>query len=163
MIRVVVSLVAAFCLLGPSPGTAQTTVADDEVRFSGSPGHLKPGTGATGAAHGDEVSGGVQTLNLLPALERASRPVMVGSMWTAASTTQTRQTVEPGWIRRHPVLFGALVGAGAGMVTSIPRWTELYCAGGGDEDCLFHGASGVAFGAAAGAGIGALVGAIAGR
>jgi hypothetical protein len=67
------------------------------------------------------------------------------------------------WIRRHPALFGALVGAGAGAVSSAPRWTELYCATGGDEDCLFHGGAGVLFGAGAGAGIGALIGFFAGR
>jgi hypothetical protein len=68
-----------------------------------------------------------------------------------------------GWIQRHPTLFGALVGAGLGAVSSIPRWNELYCATGGDEDCLFHGASGVAFGAGVGAGIGALVGHLVGK
>ena len=68
-----------------------------------------------------------------------------------------------GWIQRHPAVFGALVGAGAGAVSAIPRWNELYCASGGDEDCFFHGAAGVAVGAGIGAGIGALVGMIAGR
>jgi len=67
------------------------------------------------------------------------------------------------WIRRHPALFGALVGAGAGAVSSAPRWTELYCATGGDEDCFFHGGAGVLFGTGAGAGIGALIGFLAGR
>lgn len=68
-----------------------------------------------------------------------------------------------GWIQRHPTIFGALVGAGLGAVSSIPRWNELYCATGGDEECLFHGASGVAFGAGVGAGIGALVGHLVGK
>jgi hypothetical protein len=68
-----------------------------------------------------------------------------------------------GWIQRHPTLFGALVGAGLGAVSSIPRWNELYCATGGDEECLFHGAAGVLFGAGAGAGIGALVGHFVGK
>jgi putative acetyltransferase len=68
-----------------------------------------------------------------------------------------------GWIQRHPDAFGALVGAGAGAVSAIPRWNELYCASGGDEDCFFPGVAGVAVGAGIGAGIGALVGMIAGR
>ena len=62
------------------------------------------------------------------------------------------------WIRRHPALFGALVGAGVGSLSSVPRWTEWYCATGGDEDCVFHGTQGVLFGAGVGAGIGALFG-----
>ena len=82
--------------------------------------------------------------------------------------SQSRNASQPvprdrGWIQRHPAAFGALVGAGAGAVSAIPRWNELYCAGGGDEDCFFHGAAGVAVGAGIGAGIGALVGMIAGR
>ena len=68
-----------------------------------------------------------------------------------------------GWIRRHPALFGALVGAGAGAVSSIPRWTELYCSTGGDEDCLFHDTQGLLFGMGAGAGLGSLIGWLAGR
>jgi hypothetical protein len=68
-----------------------------------------------------------------------------------------------GWIQRHPAAFGAIVGAGAGAVSAIPRWNELYCATGGDEECLFHGAAGVAVGAGIGAGIGALVGMLVGR
>jgi hypothetical protein len=71
---------------------------------------------------------------------------------------QSASPSEPNWVERHPVLFGALVGAGLGAASSIPRWNELYCATGGDEECLFHGASGVLFGAGAGAGIGAVVG-----
>ena len=70
---------------------------------------------------------------------------------------------DPSWIQRHPAAFGALVGAGVGAISAIPRWNELYCATGGDEDCFFHGAAGVAVGAGIGAGIGALVGMIAGR
>ena len=70
---------------------------------------------------------------------------------------------DPGWIQRHPAAFGALAGAGAGAVSAIPRWNELYCANGGDEDCLFYGAAGVAVGAGIGAGIGALVGMLVGR
>lgn len=74
-----------------------------------------------------------------------------------------QSTPSRSWIRRHPVLFGALLGGAAGAVSSAGRWTELYCASGGDEDCLFHGGSGVLFGAGVGAGVGALVGALVGR
>ena len=65
------------------------------------------------------------------------------------------------WISRHPALFGALVGAGAGAVASGTMENELFC-GGGDEDCLFHGGSRVPVGAGIGAGMGALFGWIAG-
>ena len=67
------------------------------------------------------------------------------------------------WIQRHPVLLGALAGAGAGAVSAIPRWNELYCATGGDEDCFFHGGQGVFVGAGIGAGIGSVVGIVVGR
>ena len=66
------------------------------------------------------------------------------------------------WIQRHPTMFGALAGASAGAVSAIPRWNELYCATGGDEDCFFHGSLGVLVGAGIGAGVGALVGIVVG-
>jgi hypothetical protein len=65
------------------------------------------------------------------------------------------------WISRHPVLFGTLVGAGAGAVASVTMENELFCSG-GDEDCFFHGGSRVFVGTGFGAGVGALVGWIAG-
>jgi hypothetical protein len=65
------------------------------------------------------------------------------------------------WIGRHPALFGALVGAGAGALASVTMENELFCSG-GDEDCFFHGGSRVLVGAGFGAGIGALAGLIAG-
>lgn len=71
----------------------------------------------------------------------------------APGDVQTRKN----WISRHPVLFGAAVGAGAGTVTSALMENELFCSR-GDEDCFFHGGSRVVVGAGFGAGIGALVG-----
>ena len=65
-----------------------------------------------------------------------------------------------GWLGRHPALFGALVGAGAGAVSAMTLENELFCSG-GDEDCVFHGGSRALTGAAMGAGVGALVGWIA--
>jgi hypothetical protein len=65
------------------------------------------------------------------------------------------------WIARHPALFGALVGAGAGTVASATMENELFCSG-GDEDCLIHGQGRVLVGAGMGAGLGALAGFIAG-
>jgi hypothetical protein len=67
------------------------------------------------------------------------------------------------WIGRHPALFGAVVGGAAGALSSAGQWNELYCASGGDEECVFHGAAGVLFGAGVGAGIGTLVGWLVGR
>ncbi len=61
------------------------------------------------------------------------------------------------WPSRHPVLFGALVGAGGGAVASGAMNNELFC-GGTDEDCFFYGGSRLAVGAGIGAGVGALVG-----
>jgi hypothetical protein len=74
-----------------------------------------------------------------------------------------RQPDEHGrpWISRHPVLFGALVGAGAGTVSSAVQENELFCSR-GDEDCFFHGSSRFAVGAGIGAGIGAAVGLVVG-
>jgi hypothetical protein len=66
------------------------------------------------------------------------------------------------WIGRHPALFGALVGAGAGMVAAGTMENELFCSSGSDEDCLFYTGSRFAVGAGIGAGAGALVGWIVG-
>ena len=79
-----------------------------------------------------------------------------GPLEQAATASRSR-----GWIARHPALFGALVGAGAGAVASVTMENELFCSG-GDEDCFFHGGSRSAVGAGIGAGVGALVGLIAG-
>ena len=89
------------------------------------------------------------------ALREAAR---LGLRLGSAELQPDQQEEDRNWIGRHPSLFGALAGAGTGAVSSIPRSTELYCATGGDEDCLFHGGPGVLFGAGAGAGVGALVG-----
>ena len=77
--------------------------------------------------------------------------------------TQQPGVQDPSWIRRHPVVFGTLVGAGGGAVSAVPRWNELYCTTGGDEDCLFHGGAGALVGAGLGAGVGALIGYLVGR
>jgi hypothetical protein len=100
---------------------------------------------------------------LRKAIEGEARRQALSLGTAESSQTQQPPAEERAWMRRHPALFGALMGAGAAAVSSVPRWTELYCAGGGDEDCLFHGAAGVLFGVGAGAGIGALIGFLAGR
>lgn len=66
-----------------------------------------------------------------------------------------------GWIGRHPALFGALVGAGAGAVFANTVENETFCRG-TSNDCLFPGGNKTLVGAGMGAGIGALVGVIAG-
>jgi hypothetical protein len=72
----------------------------------------------------------------------------------AASAEPQRQPPRS-WIGRHPVLTGALAGAGAGAV-----WADLFCRGQCEGDprpymALFGGA-----GAGIGAGIGAVIAAI---
>lgn len=106
---------------------------------------------------------GFERLNLRDAVAHEVRRQASWRQRTGAAQTLPPVPVDRGWMKRHPAAFGALVGAGAGAVSAIPQWNELYCAGGGDEDCFFHGAAGVAVGAGIGAGIGALVGMIAGR
>jgi uncharacterized protein YcfJ len=66
------------------------------------------------------------------------------------------------WIGRHPALFGALVGTGAGAVSAGTMENELFCSG-GDDDCIFHGGGRMIVGAGIGAGVGAVVGWLAGR
>jgi hypothetical protein len=75
-----------------------------------------------------------------------------GNLWV-----QQAGSKGPGWIRRHPALFGAMVGAGGGAVAAATMENELFCSG-GDEDCLIYGGSRVLVGAGMGAGVGALVG-----
>ncbi len=106
---------------------------------------------------------GFERLTLRDAVAQEAGRLAVSQQGTGASQALPPAPVNRSWVQRHPAAFGALVGAGAGAVSAIPRWNELYCATGGDEECLFHGAAGVAVGAGIGAGIGALVGMIAGR
>lgn len=81
---------------------------------------------------------------------------------TAARPVRRVQPAEQhGWISRHPVLFGALVGAAAGAVAAGTMDNELFC-GGSDDDCVFHGEGRAIVGAGIGAGIGAAVGVIVG-
>lgn len=68
---------------------------------------------------------------------------------------------ERSWISRHPALFGALIGAGGGLVAGATMENELICSG-GDEDCLIYGPTRLGVGALMGAGVGALVGVIVG-
>jgi hypothetical protein len=63
------------------------------------------------------------------------------------------------WISRHPVLFGAMVGAGAGAVAGGAMGSEWFCSG-GDDYCFLSGYGGALAGAPIGAGIGAVVGVI---
>jgi hypothetical protein len=96
-------------------------------------------------------------------IDRAAARMIFLKVKSASAQTPQSPTQDRSWIARHPVVFGTLVRAGAGAISSIPQWTELYCATGGDEDCLFHGGAGVLFGACAGAGIGALIGFLVGH
>lgn len=106
---------------------------------------------------------GLTRFTLRDAVAHEVRRLAISQSRNAGAQVSQPAPRDRNWVQRHPAAFGALVGAGAGAVSAIPRWNELYCAGGGDEDCFFHGAAGVAVGAGIGAGIGALVGMIAGR
>jgi hypothetical protein len=123
-------------------------------------------TATTAAADEPSTTGSVA----LPTVAAASDTRLAESIARAA----TRLTPSPGpfridqeppphshgWIGRHSILFGALVGAGAGAVASVTMENELFCSR-GDEDCLFHGSRRAVVGAGIGAGIGALVGVLA--
>jgi hypothetical protein len=78
------------------------------------------------------------------------------------ASAETRARQGRSWVGRHPALFGALVGAGAGIVAAGTMENELFCSTGSDEDCLFYTGSRFAVGAGIGAGVGALVGWIVG-
>lgn len=80
---------------------------------------------------------------------------------SARRSAQVREpgNTERGWIGRHPVLVGALIGAGAGAAASMTMDNELFCSG-SDEDCLFYKGNRWMVGAGMGAGVGALVGLI---
>jgi hypothetical protein len=122
----------------------------------------EPSSGTSAASIARDTSPPSQIPTLREAIDREAMRLAL-SLGGAGRSLQRPDSLDRGWIRRHPALFGALVGAGAGAATSIPRWTELYCSTGGDEDCLFHGGQGALFGAAVGAGIGALIGFLVGH
>jgi hypothetical protein len=68
-------------------------------------------------------------------------------------TRQTPQTApQPSWIARHPVLFGALVGAGAGILSGATLGEPC------EEESFCRRAGLMQIGAASGAGFGALTG-----
>lgn len=104
------------------------------------------------------------------ALSRPEGPIMAAVRKDAGRLRKAEPSVrgaaqdkQRSWIRRHPVLFGAMVGAGAGLIAGGTMENELICQAGNDEDCLFYNGSRFAVGAGAGAAIGALVGWIAGK
>lgn len=112
----------------------------------------------------------------MPSVEaRASAPVGTGPLAAAAArevehlarvaaARHAQGADQPraegrNWISRHPVLFGAMVGAGAGAVAAGTMENELFCSG-GDDDCVIGGDGRALAGASIGAGIGAVVGVI---
>jgi hypothetical protein len=94
---------------------------------------------------------------LIPSQSAPPGPLLVAALREvrreSINASMSRQAAPPpqqkGWIGRHPVLFGALVGAGVGAVlsTSIEGCWE-------SDICPIE----LALGAGAGAGAGALVG-----
>lgn len=98
---------------------------------------------------------------LREAIDREATRSALSLVRREGSLVQQPGPGDRGWIARHPTLFGALVGAGAGAVSAVTMENELFCSG-GDEDCFFHGDRRVLVGAGFGAGIGALVGLLVG-
>ena len=123
----------------------------------------EPQEGTSAVSVSRDTSSPSQKAMLSTAIEREAARLALSLGKIAVPPSQQPVSQDRGWIRRHPVLFGAIVGAGVGAVSSVPRWNELYCATGGDEDCVFHGGVGVLVGAGAGAGVGALIGSLFGR
>jgi hypothetical protein len=120
---------------------------------------------SSGQSHLPPVEAAPRVLDLTPQFARAvEHEVRRATMWFELAEHPPQEAArDRTWASQHPVLVGALVGAGVGAASSAWRWNELYCATGGDEECLFHGGMGVLFGAGAGAGVGALVGVMVGR
>jgi hypothetical protein len=84
-------------------------------------------------------------------------------MWRdAVIQTAASSPARPNWMKRHPVLVGAVGGAAAGVVFGLTSENELNCSG-GDEDCLFYGAKRPLVGAGLGAAAGSLIGLAFGR
>ncbi len=97
-----------------------------------------------------------------PLMAAAARHAAVlGASRESRVSASRQEGRERSWPARHPALFGALIGAGGGVVASGAMNNELFCSG-SDEDCFFHGASRLAVGAGIGAGVGALVGLVVG-
>jgi hypothetical protein len=116
-------------------------------------------------AHADDDSARSVRGFRIPAVTMPTPHSLRGSLtWrhAIAQTTGPSHPSRPNWMKRHPVLFGALVGAGAGAIFGLISENELICSG-GDEDCLFYGAKRPLVGAGLGAGTGALVGLTLGR
>jgi hypothetical protein len=110
---------------------------------------------------GTELASPASAEGVLAAAVRHQALRLAVALESAAIVDPATPSRTGGWITRHPALFGALVGAGAGAVAAGTMNNELFCSG-GDEDCLFHGDGRVMLGAGIGAGTGALVGALVG-
>ena len=91
------------------------------------------------------------------AIDREVRRLALSPDRPAGFPAQESGSQNRSWIGRHPALFGALVGAGAGAAASAMMENELICSG-GDEDCLIYGGSRILVGAGMGAGVGSLIG-----
>jgi len=109
-----------------------------------------------------EISGGHSTSEVASAVR--SEPLRRSIASEAARLAERRdRTASAGlqsqsgrsWVGRHPVLTGALVGAGGGAV-----WAEIFCRGQCEGDPLPYIALFGGIGAGVGAGIGAVVAAI---
>jgi len=106
-----------------------------------------------GSHSASEVASAVRSESLRSSI--ASQAARLAERHVHASSLGSQSQPPRSWIARHPVLTGALVGAGAGAV-----WAEIFCRGQCEGDprpyiALFGGA-----GAGIGAGIGAVIAAI---
>ncbi len=71
---------------------------------------------ASGGAHGLRAA----------AMREATRLAHERTVFQAASEERPQRG---SWIGRHPALFGAALGAGAGMVIAVSNTNELFCTG----------------------------------
>ena len=135
-------------------GNDRITLLCAEVDDSGEPDSAGALRSSLAALQRAEGLNGPARLRLYSRLEWLQQ---VPQRQPAESPAQPPKSPSRGWIGRHPALFGALVGAGAGAVATQTMDNELFCSG-SDDDCIFHGGGRALIGAGIGAGVGSLVG-----
>ncbi len=149
-------LAVALAAIAAVPAAGQTAVNFEQLRPSAPTESFLPPATSGGASSGRWFQGTEAFVGPMEPPEPSGfgeTATRKPADWLPQAPASPRRN----WIRRHPALFGALVGAGAGAISSATMENELFCSG-GDEDCLIYGGGRVLVGAGIGAGIGALAG-----